>query len=220
MAGEPGTTDYIDADLNRPEDIIRLAPGAELASRSPYAPWASSGISETPENGDQRPIRGRPAQAGPVGRRSSPCTRQPWPSWRTTKPSGSTTKPAPRRITPPAAEQQVVMFFDGLEAVEPGIVPIQGWRPDEQSATLRPRRSMPGAVSRPSRGRPPTARRADGCGAGGHAAAGGTGFGTSRSLLAGRSQANWCDRLVVPSPVREVGGERGVDRGDSIELHR
>jgi hypothetical protein len=33
-------------------------------------------------------------------------------------------------------EEKVVRFFDGLEAVEPGIVAIQDWRPDEQSARL------------------------------------------------------------------------------------
>jgi hypothetical protein len=32
--------------------------------------------------------------------------------------------------------RQIVRLFDGLNAVEPGIVPIQEWRPDESSAAL------------------------------------------------------------------------------------
>lgn len=34
------------------------------------------------------------------------------------------------------SEEQVIRFFDGLEPVEPGIVPIQDWRPDALPAGL------------------------------------------------------------------------------------
>jgi hypothetical protein len=34
-----------------------------------------------------------------------------------------------QRVTPRSREQ-VTRFFDGLEILEPGVVPIQEWRPD------------------------------------------------------------------------------------------
>ncbi|HSZ40709.1 MAG TPA: SAM-dependent methyltransferase [Trebonia sp.] len=51
----------------------------------------------------------------------------------------------PYRLRSP---EQVSRFFDGLEPVEPGIVPIQRWRPDARSAELPENINMWGAVAR------------------------------------------------------------------------
>jgi S-adenosyl methyltransferase len=50
--------------------------------------------------------------------------------------------------------EQITRFFDGLEPIEPGIVPIQRWRPDEQSSRFPDGINMWGgvAVKRPPAG--------------------------------------------------------------------
>jgi hypothetical protein len=52
---------------------------------------------------------------------------------------------APYRLRTPA---QIARFFDGLESVEPGIVPVQQWRPDERSGALPAHINMEGGVAR------------------------------------------------------------------------
>ena len=42
---------------------------------------------------------------------------------------------------------QVTRFFDGLDIVEPGVVPVQEWRPDTE-ITAKPRWTMWGGVGR------------------------------------------------------------------------
>jgi S-adenosyl methyltransferase len=51
-----------------------------------------------------------------------------------------------QRVTPRSREQ-VTRFFDGLDLVEPGVVPIQQWRPDSD-AEAAARAGMWGAVGR------------------------------------------------------------------------
>lgn len=50
----------------------------------------------------------------------------------------------PYRLRSP---KQIIRFFDGLEPVEPGIVPVQQWRPDERSASLPQDINMWGGVA-------------------------------------------------------------------------
>ena len=50
----------------------------------------------------------------------------------------------PYRLRTPT---QVARFFDGLEPVEPGIVPIQQWRPDRESSRLPSGINMNGGVA-------------------------------------------------------------------------
>ena len=52
----------------------------------------------------------------------------------------------PQRVNP-RSRAQVTKFFDGLELVEPGVVPVQEWRPvsDEEAAA---RASLWGGVAR------------------------------------------------------------------------
>jgi len=51
-----------------------------------------------------------------------------------------------QRLTPRSREQ-VTRFFGGLELIEPGVVPIQQWRPDID-AEARARTAMWGGVAR------------------------------------------------------------------------
>jgi hypothetical protein len=51
-----------------------------------------------------------------------------------------------QRVTP-RSKEQVTRFFDGLELIEPGVVPIQQWRPDSD-AEASSRAGMWGGVGR------------------------------------------------------------------------
>jgi hypothetical protein len=51
----------------------------------------------------------------------------------------------PYRLRSP---EQIASFFDGLEPVEPGIVPVQRWRPDEKSSALPENINMWGGVAK------------------------------------------------------------------------
>jgi hypothetical protein len=50
----------------------------------------------------------------------------------------------PYRLRTP---EQITRFFDGLQPVEPGIVPVQQWRPDEESSLLPGDINMWGGVA-------------------------------------------------------------------------
>ena len=56
----------------------------------------------------------------------------------------TTNRPAVRSVA------EVTRFFDGLELVEPGVVPLPAWRPDGSPASGEPARSIPlyGGVAR------------------------------------------------------------------------
>jgi S-adenosyl methyltransferase len=47
----------------------------------------------------------------------------------------------------PHSREQVTRFFDGLDLIEPGVVPIQQWRPDSD-AEAAARAGMWGGVGR------------------------------------------------------------------------
>jgi hypothetical protein len=53
-----------------------------------------------------------------------------------------------QRVTP-RSQEQVTRFFDGLELIEPGVVPIQRWRPDS-AAEASSRAGMWGGVGKKS----------------------------------------------------------------------
>jgi hypothetical protein len=98
----PETIDYIEADLNYPEDILRVAQG-KLDFTQPVAimlgPLYEATNTEPAHNAAVRFYN----ESGAV----------------------------PYHLRSP---EQVVRCFDGLEPIDPGIVPIQEWRPDERSA--------------------------------------------------------------------------------------
>jgi hypothetical protein len=51
-----------------------------------------------------------------------------------------------QRVTP-RSHDQVTGFFDGLDLIEPGVVPIQEWRPDSEEEAAA-RAGMWGGVGR------------------------------------------------------------------------
>jgi SAM-dependent methyltransferase len=136
LTGARGTTDYINADLNEPADIIRVA-REKLDFGRPLAIMLMGilGHIGNPDEGDDQFARSVVEQlknALPVGgylalyeaTNTEPAHNE---AIRIYNETGA----VPYHLR---SIEQVGRFFDGLEPVEPGIVPIQEWRPDEQSA--------------------------------------------------------------------------------------
>jgi len=134
----PGTTDYINADLNQPAEIIRIA-AEKLDFSQPVAIMLMNVLGHV----------GNPAE------RDDQYTRAVVQELKEALPAGgylaindgadtvhanneairfyNETGAAPYRLR---SIDQIVRLFDGFEVVAPGIVPVQTWRPDRQSAEL------------------------------------------------------------------------------------
>jgi hypothetical protein len=138
LTGKQGTTDYIDGDLNKPADIVSIA-REKLEFSRPVAIMLMGIIGHigNPEEDDDRFARSvvdQLKQALPTGGylalyEATNTIQAHNEAIRQYNESGA----VPYHLR---SEQQVVRFFDGLEAVGPGIVPIQDWRPDTRSAGL------------------------------------------------------------------------------------
>jgi hypothetical protein len=127
-----GSTDYIDADLNDPDALLRVARGKLDFSR-PVAIMLMGilGHIGDPEEHDDRAaqsIAGKLRAALPSGGYlaiydSSDVDAGLNDALHKYNESGA----VPYRVRRP---DQIARLFDGLELVEPGVVPIQQWRPD------------------------------------------------------------------------------------------
>lgn len=127
-----GTTDYIDADLNDPETLIGIA-RQKLDFTQPIAIMLMGilgHIGDPGEHEDQvaRSIVDRLKDALPSGgylalyeaTDTDPAQNE---ATRLYNQSGA----VPYHLRRP---EEIVRFFDGLELIEPGALPIQDWRPD------------------------------------------------------------------------------------------
>jgi hypothetical protein len=134
----PGTVDYIDADLNRPADILRLAQ-EKLDFTRPVAIMLMGilgHIGNPAERDDQfarsavEQLKAALPSGGYLAIREGANTAADYSeAIRVYNETGA----VPYRLR---SVEQIVRFFDGLEVVEPGVVPVQEWRPDAQSAEL------------------------------------------------------------------------------------
>ncbi len=127
-----GTTDYIDADLNDPDALLRIAQ-QKLDFGQPVAILLMGilgHIGNPDEHDDQlaRSIVDKLKAALPSGgylalyeaTDTDPAQNE---ATRLYNQSGA----VPYHLRRP---EQIARFFDGLELVDPGLVPIQDWRPD------------------------------------------------------------------------------------------
>jgi S-adenosyl methyltransferase len=138
LTGKRGTTDYIDADLNEPDKIIRIA-REKLDFSQPVAIMLMGilgHIGNPGENDDQyaRSVVDQLKQALPAGGylalyEATDTVAAHNEAIRIYNETGA----APYYLR---SVEQITRFFDGLEPVPPGIVPIQAWRPDDRSAAL------------------------------------------------------------------------------------
>jgi S-adenosyl methyltransferase len=150
LTGKRGMTDYIDADLNEPDEIIRIAQ-EKLDFSRPVAIMLMGilgHIGNPEENDDQfaRSVVGQLKQALPVGGylalyEATNTVPEHVEAIRIYNETGA----VPYYLR---SVEQVMRFFDGLEAVQPGIVPIQDWRPDDNTKALPPGINAWGGVAR------------------------------------------------------------------------
>jgi S-adenosyl methyltransferase len=138
LTGKRGTTDYIDADLNEPDEIIRIA-REKLDFSRPVAIMLMGilgHIGNPDENDDHfaRSVVDQLKQALPAGGYLALYeATNTVPAHNEAIRAYNETGAVPYHLRSP---EQVVRFFDGLEAVQPGIVPIQDWRPDDSTTAL------------------------------------------------------------------------------------
>jgi hypothetical protein len=134
----PESTDYIDADLNSPGEVLSIARG-KLDFTQPVAIMLMGilGHVGNPDENDDEYTRSIVAQlkdALPAGGYLAIYeATDTVPAHNEAIRIYNETGAVPYHLRSPG---QIARFFDGLEPVAPGIGPIQGWRPDEQAATL------------------------------------------------------------------------------------
>lgn len=134
----PDKTGYIHADLNDPEKILSVA-RTELDFSQPVAIMLMGilgHIGNPGEDGDRvaSSVVDRLKEALPAGgylviRDATDTVAAHVEALRLYEETGA----VPYHLRSP---EQITRFFDGLDAVEPGIVPIQEWRPDLRSSAL------------------------------------------------------------------------------------
>jgi hypothetical protein len=147
LVGSPeGATDYIDADLRDPQTILSLA-GRTLDFSRPVAVMLIAIMHLIGDDADPYGIVRQLMAAVPAG------------SYLALSQVASDIEPeqmaeAARRYNRLAHETQrhrdraeVTRFFDGLDLVEPGLVPVQQWRPGS-GLEAKARSAMWGGVAR------------------------------------------------------------------------
>ena len=142
-------TGFIDGDLNDPEKIISIA-RQKLDFGRPVAIMLMGvlgHIGDPDENDDQYAlslvshlVAALPPGGYLVLRDATDTVAAHVDALKTYEETGA----VPYRLRAPA---QITRFFGGLEPVAPGIVPVQQWRPDEQSAKLPADINMWGGVA-------------------------------------------------------------------------
>ncbi|MEV5411078.1 SAM-dependent methyltransferase [Thermopolyspora sp. NPDC052614] len=123
-----GKTDYVDADLRDPATILRQA-AETLDFDRPIALILNGIMGHIEDYAEARSIVARLVEALPSGSylelydgsRLGEGIADAADSY-------NDSDTVPYYVRPP---EEIIGFFDGLEPVEPGIVPIQEWRPDE-----------------------------------------------------------------------------------------
>jgi len=148
-AATPGATAYIDGDLNDPGKIIAAA-REKLDFTRPVAVMLMGilgHIGDPDTGGDQFAVSvvnhlkaALPAGGYLVIRDATNTVQAHVQALRAYEQTGA----VPYRLRSP---EQITRFFDGLDAVEPGIVPIQQWHPDQQSSRLPPDINMWGGAA-------------------------------------------------------------------------
>lgn len=122
-----GVTNYLDADLSEPEKIIEAASGT-LDFNEPVAVMLLGILAHVDDYDEARSIVRRLMDAVPSG------------SYLTISDGTNTSEavveshrqynenaPVPYHLRSP---EQIAGYFDGLELVDPGVVPFTQWRPD------------------------------------------------------------------------------------------
>jgi S-adenosyl methyltransferase len=147
-----GGIDYIDADLADPDTIVQIA-RQKLDFTQPFAIMLMGilgHIGNPAENDDetaQSVVRRLKATLPPGGYLAINEAHDVDPAQNAALEQYNSSGAVPYRVR---GRDQIVRFFDGLELVSPGVVPISEWRPDHDpfgNGTLVP--ALGGVARRP-----------------------------------------------------------------------
>jgi hypothetical protein len=145
-----GSTDYIDADLNDPDALLRIARDKLDFSR-PVAIMLMGVMAHigNPDVDDDRAVQsivGRLKAALPSGGYLAVYDSSDVdPGLNDALHKYNESGADPYRVR---SRDQIARYFDGLELVEPGVVPIQQWRPDNSPFGLPENLTNLGGVAR------------------------------------------------------------------------
>jgi hypothetical protein len=136
-----GATAYIDADIHDTEMILAKA-GETLNVREPVAVMLLAILHFIPDEDDPYGITARLMEALPPG--SFLVISHAANDILADAMTAGAQRYNEHSAVPitPRSREQVVRFFDGLEIVEPGVVPLGHWRPGPAASVTRP--SLPG----------------------------------------------------------------------------
>ncbi|WP_031161510.1 SAM-dependent methyltransferase [Streptomyces durhamensis] len=128
-----GATSYIDADVTDPDRILAAAaPTLDLGR--PTALILSNILGHVADHGQARSIAARLMDALPCG--SHLCvndgSRGIDPVFEQAQDSYNSSGAVPYNLR---TVGEITAFFDGLELIEPGVVPVTQWRPEPGSPT-------------------------------------------------------------------------------------
>jgi S-adenosyl methyltransferase len=138
LASKPeGATDYLDADLRSPGDVLMRAAKTLDFSR-PVALMILSTLHLMSDGEDPfTAVRGLTAALAPGNYLAISHGASDLDDGAVTSMTASINGLMAETVTARSREQ-VARFFDGLELIEPGLVPISRWRPDsELQASVR-----------------------------------------------------------------------------------
>ena len=147
LTSATGTTAYLDADVRDPATILAGAAGT-LDFSQPVAVMLIAIMHCVPDEDDPYGIAGRLLDAVPPGSflTLSQPARDMLPE-KAAKAEAALSK-AMRQKVQYRTHAEVIRFFDGLEMVEPGVVHLPEWRPDEPVDPAGPVTGMWGGMGR------------------------------------------------------------------------
>ncbi|GAA1590259.1 SAM-dependent methyltransferase [Actinomadura kijaniata] len=141
-----GATHYIDADLHEPEDILARA-GKLLGFDRPVALMLMGIMGHVEDHDEARSIVRRLLEPLPSGSflalYDGTATD---PAFLEAQQGYDDTGAVPYRLRSP---ERIAGFFEGLEPVEPGVVPLQRWRPDPSPVPPKDVDAFCGVARRP-----------------------------------------------------------------------
>jgi O-methyltransferase involved in polyketide biosynthesis len=122
-----GACDYIDADVRDPDKILAAA-ARTLDFTKPVAVMMLGVLGQIPDSDNPRSIISTMLDAVPSG--SYLAISDGVSSNRSLREAAQRLAETSRNWYHLRSPEQITAFFDGLELVEPGVVPLPRWRPD------------------------------------------------------------------------------------------
>jgi hypothetical protein len=146
-----GVCDYLEADLVDPETILAGAVRT-LDLAQPTALMLLAVLQFIPDEQDPLGLVSRLLAALPAG--SYLVLSHPTDDFNPNEPGGSIKVYNERSVQQATLRDRegTMRFFDGLELVEPGVVPTSDWRPDGQLTASMPSGSWCGVARKPKAG--------------------------------------------------------------------